>query len=62
MMILSPLGLFALSNPWVTGEAVSFMISESAATQFSWMISESKGMLVMSNPCVTVGSSFVDDF
>jgi hypothetical protein len=43
-------------------EAVSVMISESAATQFSLTISESIGLWALTNPHVTFGIGFVDDF
>jgi len=43
-------------------EAVSFMISDSAATQFLLMISKPHGLFALSNPCLTHVSSFVDDF
>jgi len=43
-------------------EAVSLTISDSAATQFLLMISKPTWVFALSNPCVTRGSSFVDDF
>jgi hypothetical protein len=43
-------------------EAVSLRISESTATQFSSMIYEATGLFALSNPCVTRGNSFVNDF
>ena len=43
-------------------EVVSLMISESTTTLFSLIISETTGVFALSNPCVTRGSSFVDDF
>jgi hypothetical protein len=106
---LSPQGLFALSNPYVTCrssfvddlcgyrgcllcrihaslvEALSLMIFESTMTQYSVMIFEPtraicavestsqpwkqfrwwflspQGVFALSNPCVTRGSSFVED-
>jgi hypothetical protein len=38
------------------------MISESAANQFSLTMSESTGLLALTNPRVTFGIVFVDDF
>ena len=43
-------------------EVVSLMISESTTTLFSLIISETTGVFALSNPCVTRGSSFVEDF
>ena len=43
-------------------EAISLTISDSAATQFLLMISRPTWLFALSNPCVTRGSSFVDDF
>jgi hypothetical protein len=43
-------------------EVVSLLISESTTTLFLLIISETTGVFALSNPCVTRGSSFVDDF
>ena len=55
-------------------EAVSLMISESLGAvcaiesmhhlwkKFRWWFMRPEGLLALSNPCVTRGSSFIDDF
>jgi hypothetical protein len=43
-------------------EALSWMIFESPATQFSLMISKNTWLFALSNACVNRSSSFVDGF
>ena len=43
-------------------EAVLLMISDSTATLFLMLFLSPQGLFALLNPCVTRGSSFVDDF